>query len=77
MPDEPMKAILWQANVAACKAQADVEVIREVIGIAEQHSKVNAPIYSKLSTSELQSAASEGIGNERFKTAKERRSNGG
>ena len=76
MPDEPMKAILWQANVAACKAQSDVDVIREVIGLAEKHSKENAPIFDKLSTTDAQAAASEGIGNDRFKTAKERRSNG-
>ena len=76
MDDDPAKAILWQAQVAASKAQADVEVLRQLIDVSEQHSKENDRLSADLSGADLREAAAEGIGNDRFKTAQERRSNG-
>jgi hypothetical protein len=77
MDDEPLKAVLWQASIAASKMQADLEVVRDVIDTAEGHSRQNQMEIGKLSESERREAASEGIGNDRFKTARERRSDGG
>ena len=77
MDDEPAKAILWQAQVAASKAQADVEVLRQLIDVSDKHATQNEKLTALLNTSEMREAAAEGIGNVRFKTARERRSNGG
>jgi hypothetical protein len=70
----PLRDLMWQATVAAARAQADTETIRQMIVVADKHAKKLSGI--KLSRGELETAAQEGVGSTRFKAAKERRING-
>ena len=77
LEETPMRQVYWQAMVAAAKAQADVQAMRQALSVADGHANSNKSLFDKLNDQDKKIAAKEGIGNDRFKTAKDRKKDGG
>jgi hypothetical protein len=73
MPQSPIRDLLWATMIAAAIEQANMPVMREVIPVASVQADQQIEQAAKAGPEDLKIAAKEGVGNDRFKAAKERR----
>lgn len=72
-PQSPVRNLVWQAMVAAAIDQANGPAVRETLKTASGQAEQIAADAKGVSRATLEEAAQEGIGNARFKAAKDRR----